>query len=86
MLILPNFSLKVIPELERWGLRFEDNLVRVTGRVVDRERIMFGHNQQEQASDKADWNAAFRSKTFIQLSYAFHYPYRINHAEFFIRP
>ncbi|XP_035708527.1 piwi-like protein Siwi isoform X2 [Folsomia candida] len=48
-------------ELSRWGLKFNDNLVRVKGRVVDREKIMFGQNQHETASDKADWNAAFRN-------------------------
>jgi len=54
--------LQIQDELERWGLRFRDRLVELKGRVVDREKIMFSGGRFEQASDRADWNSAFRSK------------------------
>lgn len=49
-------------ELSRWGLKFDSDLVRVQGRVADRERVMFGLNQFETVGDRADWNSAFRSE------------------------
>ncbi|XP_035708343.1 piwi-like protein Siwi [Folsomia candida] len=48
-------------ELSRWGLKFDSDLVRVQGRVADRERVMFGLNQFETVGDRADWNSAFRN-------------------------
>ncbi len=56
------FFFKVNEELSRWGLQFNDDLVKVQGRVVQRDKIMFGGRQHVDVSERADWDAAFRSK------------------------
>ena len=46
--------------LAGWGLRFEDDTIKLTGRALDPEILLFGNNQTTSAGAKASWPAATR--------------------------
>nr|XP_009860146.1 piwi-like protein 1 isoform X1 [Ciona intestinalis]XP_018669549.1 piwi-like protein 1 isoform X1 [Ciona intestinalis]XP_026692672.1 piwi-like protein 1 isoform X1 [Ciona intestinalis]XP_026692673.1 piwi-like protein 1 isoform X1 [Ciona intestinalis]XP_026692674.1 piwi-like protein 1 isoform X1 [Ciona intestinalis]XP_026692675.1 piwi-like protein 1 isoform X2 [Ciona intestinalis]XP_026692676.1 piwi-like protein 1 isoform X3 [Ciona intestinalis] len=48
-----------------WGLRFEDRLLDLKGRVLDSETIMFGDNKQAQSRD-ASWDQEFRRQRLLK--------------------
>lgn len=52
-------------ELDRWGVRFNNDLVKLPGRVMEVEKIVFGQEKEEKVSPKADWDMAFRSREEI---------------------
>ncbi|KAK0087279.1 hypothetical protein PV325_001377 [Microctonus aethiopoides] len=44
--------------LNEWGVQFEDDLVKLTGRVLPAEEIFFGNEKCIKTNEKADWSAA----------------------------
>lgn len=52
--------------LASWGLKLADNPIRISGRVMGPERIIFGGNYSEMVSPKADWTRAATTKLVIR--------------------
>lgn len=52
-------------ELQRWGLRFNNELVKVPGHVCAKEKIIFGDNKHDTADSRYDWGHAFRTKPML---------------------
>ena len=42
-------------ELESWGFQLDPRMIQVEGRVLDREKILFGRNKSIVANEEADW-------------------------------
>ena len=57
------FSFQIADELKKWELGFSKDLVKVSGRVLAKQAIVFhASNDPDPGSEKADWTMAFRSK------------------------
>jgi len=61
----PKLPKQIRAELERWGMRFNRNLVEVTGRVLTTEKIVFGNDTPTNQNQNCDWTNAFRSTGFF---------------------
>ncbi len=42
-------------ELESWGFQLDPRMIQMNGRVLDREKILFGRNKSIVANEEADW-------------------------------
>lgn len=47
---------EVVKDLQEWTFQLDTNLVELTGRVLQPEKIYFGNRQEVQLGDDADWN------------------------------
>ncbi len=42
-------------ELESWGFQLDPRMIQLDGRVLDKEKILFGRNKSILTNDEADW-------------------------------
>ncbi len=42
-------------ELESWGFQLDPRMIQMNGRILDREKILFGRNKSILANEEADW-------------------------------
>ena len=42
-------------ELESWGFQLDPRMIQMHGRILDREKILFGRNKSILANEEADW-------------------------------
>lgn len=52
--------------LDDWGLKLERDPVKVTARVLDDERIIFGNNKSYDIGPNADFNRQITSNTVLE--------------------
>jgi len=56
---------KAKQELERYSLRMGQNLVKIKGRRLPPQKIVFGENRLHQVGDDGDWTMAFRNQKLL---------------------
>lgn len=54
--------------LSGWGLRMEPDTIKITGRALDPEVLIFGNNKSTSAGPKANWPAATRMPVLRTVS------------------
>lgn len=54
--------------LNGWGLQLENDTIRITGRVLDPELLIFGNNKTLSAGPKANWPGATRMPVLRTVS------------------
>lgn len=61
-----NSQPEVKDRLKNWGLKFEDNLATVQGRVLPDEQILFEGGRSAQAGPQANWDREFRNQKLFK--------------------
>lgn len=55
----------VTEHLNKWGLRFEKQLISLTGRALDAEKVLFANNRIVDGGQQASWDREFRSSKLL---------------------